>query len=152
MELLKYITTNLNSFDDKSIYKGRTIHFNKRATLLANDLFYMCEIINQNLGNVNNLSGCADYGIPRTFRDYGILNYSKELEEIIDNEKEILHDSEMEIEIRANMLYIIELIKDELSKKNILINSVELDYLIWWMGKKNKDRKSIAHHTITIFY
>ena len=49
-------------------------------------------------------------------------------------------------------IYIIELIKDELSKKNILINSVELDYLIWWMGKKNKDRKSIAHHTITIFY
>lgn len=152
MELLRYITTNLNSFDDKSIFKGRTIHFNKRATLLSNDLFYMSEIINQNLGNVNNLSGCADYGIPRTFRDYGILNYSKELEAFIDNEKEILHGSEMEIEIRANMLYVIELIKDELREKNILINSVELDNLIWWMGKKNKDRKSIAHHTITIFY
>ena len=70
----------------------------------------------------------------------------------IDNEKEILHDSEMEIEIRANMLYVIELIKDKLKQKNILINAVELDNLIWWMGKKNKDRKSIAHHTITIFY
>lgn len=152
VELLNYITSNLTSFDDKSMYKGKIIHFNKRATLLANDLFYMSETIRKNLGNVNNLSGCADYGIPRTFRDYGILKYSKELKELIDNEKEILHDSEMEIEIRANMLYVIELIKEELKNNNILINSVELDNLIWWIGKKNKDRKSVAHHTITIFY
>lgn len=151
-ELLNYITSNLTSFDDKSMYKGKIIHFNKRATLLANDLFYMSETIRKNLGNVNNLSGCADYGIPRTFRDYGILKYSKELKELIDNEKEILHDSEMEIEIRANMLYVIELIKEELKNNNILINSVELDNLIWWIGKKNKDRKSVSHHTITIFY
>lgn len=152
VELLNYITSNLTSFDDKSMYKGKIIHFNKRATLLANDLFYMSETIRKNLGNVNNLSGCADYGIPRTFRDYGVLKYSKELKELIDNEKEILHDSEMEIEIRANMLYVIELIKEELKNNNILINSVELDNLIWWIGKKNKDRKSVAHHTITIFY
>lgn len=152
VELLNYITSNLTSFDDKSMYKGKIIHFNKRATLLANDLFYMSETIRKNLGNVNNLNGCADYGIPRTFRDYGVLKYSKELKELIDNEKEILHDSEMEIEIRANMLYVIELIKEELKNNNILINSVELDNLIWWIGKKNKDRKSVAHHTITIFY
>lgn len=152
VELLNYITSNLTSFDDKSMYKGKIIHFNKRATLLANDLFYMSETIRKNLGNVNNLSGCADYGIPRTFRDYRVLKYSKELKELIDNEKEILHDSEMEIEIRANMLYVIELIKEELKNNNILINSVELDNLIWWIGKKNKDRKSVAHHTITIFY
>ena len=49
------------------------------------------------------------------------------------------------------MLYVIELIKIELKKKNIIINSVELDNLVWLMGKKN-NKKSIAHHTITIFY
>ena len=141
-ELLKYITDNFSSFDDKSIYKNKTIHFNKRATLLTNDLFYLSKTINNNLGNVNNLSGCADYGIPRTFRD--------ELSSMIDNEKEILHDSEMEIEIRANMLYIIEIIKEVLEQKGIIVNSVELDNLIWWMGKKNK--KSNSHHTVTIFY
>lgn len=152
VELLNYIINNIHCFDDKSMYKERVIHFNKRATLLVNDLFYLSKVINSNLENVNNLSGCADYGIPRTFRDYGILEYSKELEQLIDNEKEILHDSEMEIEIRANMLYVIEIIKKELKNKDIVINSVELDNLIWLIGKKNKDRKSIAHHTITIFY
>lgn len=149
-ELLKYITDNFSSFDDKSKYKNKIIHFNKRATLLTNDLFYLSKTINCNLNNVNNLSGCADYGIPRTFRDYNILIYNDELSKMIDNEEEILHDSEMKIEIRASMLYIIEIIKEKLKHKGIVINSVELDNLIWWMGKKNK--KSNAHHTVTIFY
>lgn len=151
VELLKFITDNFGSFDDKSQYKGKTIHFNKRAILLVNDLYYLSETIRNNIGNVNRLSGCADYGIPRTFRDYGLLIYSDELASIIDNEEELSHDSNMEIEIRGNMLYIIELIKKRLKDNNIIVNSVELDNLIWWMGKKI-DRKSVAHHTITIYY
>lgn len=148
--LLKYIINNLQSFDDKSVYKNRIIYFYKRATLLTNDLFYLSNTIRANIKNVNNLSGCADYGIPRTFRDYNILIYDKELANLVDNEKEILHDSEMEIEIRANMLYIIEIIKENLQRKGININSVELDNIIWLIGKKNK--KTTAHHTITIYY
>lgn len=136
ISLLNYITTNFSSFDDKSIYKGKIISFNKRATLLVNDLFYLSKKIRSNINHVNHLSGCADYGIPRTFRDYGILEYSEELEKLIDNEKEILRDSEMEIEIRANMLFVIEMIKEKLKERNIIINSVELDNFIWLMGKK----------------
>lgn len=150
LELLNYITNNFKSFDDNAVYKNKLIHFNKRATLLTNDLFYLSNTIRNNVKNVNNLSGCADYGIPRTFRDYNILKYNEELEELIDNEKEILAGSEMEMEIRANMLYVIELIKEKLLQKGIIVNSVELDNLIWWMGKKNK--KSNTHHTITIYY
>ena len=150
-ELLKYITDNFKSFDDKSLYKDNIIHFNKRATLLVNDLYYVSETIRNNLGNVNNLSGCADYAIPRTFRKYGLLVYNNELGKKVDNGEEILHDSEMEIEIRANMLYIIELIKERLKEKNIIINSVELDNLIWLMGKRIKDKGEV-HHTITIYY
>lgn len=151
-DLLEYITSHLDSFDDKSNYKGNTIHFNKRATLLVNDLYNVSSTIRTNIGNVNNLSGCADYGVPRVFRDFGILEYSKKLTDIIDSEKELKHDSEMEIEIRANMLYCIELIKDELLLKNTVINAVQLDNLIWWVYKKNIGRKSIAHHTITMYY
>lgn len=112
----------------------------------------MSNKIRKNISNVNNLSGCADYGIPRTFRDYGILEYSPSLANKVDNEIEIPHDSEMEIEIRANMLYVVEKIKEYFNDKSISINSVELDNLIWLLGKNNKDRKSIAHHTVTIYY
>lgn len=150
-DLLKYITEKFSSFDDKSTYKGKTIHFNKRATLLTNDLFYLSSTIRKNVGNVNNLSGCADYGIPRTFRDYGLLIYNKELADIVDSEKEVPRDSNMEIEIRGNMLYIIELVKEKLKKKGIIVNSVELDNLIWLLGKKI-EHKTPTHHTVTIYY
>lgn len=80
-----------------------------------------------------------------------MLVYSDELANLIDSEEEIPHDSDMEIEIRGNMLYIIELIKEKLTEKNIIVNSVELDNLIWWFGKKST-HKSMSHQTITIYY
>ena len=77
--------------------------------------------------------------------------YSDELAKKVDNEEEIPHDSDMEIEIRGNMLYIIELIKEKLKAKGIIVNSVELDNLIWLMGKR-LDKRSNSHHTVTIYY
>ena len=138
-------------FDDYSEYKGKTIHFNKRAILLVNDLFYMSKTINKNIGNVNNMLGCADYGIPRTLRTYGVLEYSDELSEKVDNEIEIESNSEIEVEIRANMLYALELMKKKLKEAGKEINSVELDNLIWQMGRKKKNILPY-HHTTTIFY
>lgn len=151
VELINYVVNNINSFNDKSEYKGKIIHFNKRATLLTNDLYHLSSTIRNNVKNVNNLSGCADYAIPRTFRDYGILVYNDELANMVDNEIEIPHDSEYEIEIRGNMLYVIELIKNKLKEKNIIVNSVELDSIIWHMGKKITNRGN-SHHTVTIYY
>ena len=147
-ELIDFITSKFKCFDDKSIYKDKVIHFNKRATLLVNDLYNVSNTIKNNIGNIDNLSGCADYAIPRILRDYGVLEYSEELSSLIDNEIEIKHDSEMEIEIRANMLYVIELIREKLNNK---INSVELDSIVWNMSR-NYNRKSISHHTVTIYY
>ena len=151
VELINYVVNNINSFNDKSEYKGKIIHFNKRATLLTNDLYHLSSTIRNNVKNVNNLSGCADYAIPRTFRDYGILVYNDELANMVDNEIEIPHDSEYEIEIRGNMLYVIELIKNKLKEKNVIVNSVELDSIIWNMGKKITNRGN-SHHTVTIYY
>lgn len=150
-ELLNYIINNFKYFNDCGAYKGRTIHFNKRATLLVNDLFYMSETINKNIENVNNMLGCADYGIPRTLRNYYVLEYNDELSDIVDNEIEIESNSEMEIEIRANMLYALEIMRNKLRNNGKIINSVELDNLIWQMGRKKKETLPY-HHTITIFY
>ena len=147
IELRSYIVDNFSHFKDESIYKGKTIHFYKRATLLVNDLYRVSNTIKNNIGNVDNLTGCADYAIPRIFRDYGLLIYNDELANLIDSEQLIEHDSEMEIEIRANMLYLIELIKNKLHG----INSIELDSIIWNMGHRIP-KKSNSHHTITIYY
>lgn len=150
-ELLNYIINNFKYFDDCSHYKNKIIHFNKRATLLVNDLFYISDTINKNIGNVDNMFGCADYGIPKTLRTYDILEYNDELSKNVDNEVEIIANSEMEIEIRANMLYVLEIMKKELQNSGKNINCVELDNLIWQMGRKKKNAIPY-HHTITIFY
>ena len=149
-KLLKFIIDNFYSFNDTSIYKGKSICFNKRANLLVNDLFWISPTINSNIENVNNLTGCADYVIPRIFRDFGLISYNDELAYLIDNEIEIKHNSEMEIEIRAVTIYIIELIKKNLLKKHIKINSIELDNIIWKFGNDKKKTKN--HHTLTTFY
>lgn len=151
IELLNYIVSNFKYFDDSSNYKDVIVHFYKRVTLLVNDLFYMSETIHNNIKNVDNLGGCADYGVPRTLRTYGILEYNEELANLVDNEIEIKHNSEMEIEIRANMLYVIEFAKNKLNSTGKKVNSIQLDNLIWQMGRK-KQNILPYHHTVTIFY
>ncbi len=151
LEMLDYITQNFWHFDDKSLYKSKIIKFNKRATLLVNDLFRLSDTIRNNLKSLNNLSGCADYAVPRLLCEYGILSYNKKLLKIIISNNLIEHNSDMEIEIRANTLYALELIKDALKERNIYLNSVEIDNIIWSM-RTSKEHSLPVHKTITIYY
>lgn len=150
-ELLKYITQNFWHFDDRSEYKNQIIEFNKRATLLVNDLYQLSETIKNNIKSLDNLTGCADYAVPRILYEYGILNYNETLLQIIASNKLIEHNSNMEIEIRANTLYALELIKETLKENNIYLNSVEIDNIIWNM-RINKVYSLPVHKTLTIYY
>lgn len=150
-ELLNYIVSNFKHFDDKSKFKGKIIHFNKRAILLTNDLFHLSKTIKNNIQNIDSLTGGADYALPRLFEEHGILKYTNELSDIILNEKLIRHNSQMEIEIRANTLYVLELMKQHLKEHHINLNSIELDNIIWNTRNQGKIRKP-PHHTKTIYY
>lgn len=152
VELLNKIISNFSNFRDISIYKGQEIYFFKRAILLVGDLILNVLSIKEKVRNDDNMLGCADYKIPQVLRHLGILEYSDELADIIDSEQIIEHDSEMEIEIRANMLYAIELIKNKLYQKGIIMNSVQIDNALWLLSK-NKEFKDKPHHlTKTIYY
>lgn len=151
LEMLNYITQNFWHFDDKSLYKNEVVKFNKRATLLVNDLYQLSDTIKNNLKSLDNLSGCADYAVPRLLCEYGILSYNEKLLETITSNILIEHNSYMEIEIRANTLYALELIKDDLKEKGIYLNSVEIDNIIWSM-RTSKEHSLPVHKTITIYY
>lgn len=150
IELERFISDNIASFDDKAHYLGKTIIFNKRCRLLINDLYLISDNIKKNIKNLNNLKGCADYSLPRYFREQKILEYSKELDKIIENEVEIPHDSKYEIEIRASTLCVIEIIRKNLNDRGIKLNSIELDKILWKISRTNKSSK--PHHTISIYY
>lgn len=150
-ELLSYIVDNFSHFDDKSDFKGRTIHFNKRAILLVNDLFNLSATIRNNIKNIDGLTGGADYSIPKVFAAYGVFEYNYKLLNMIKTGFLIEHNSQMEVEIRGNTLYVIELIKSILKEKKIYINSVQLDNIIWKMRLFIND-DMLVHHTKSIYY
>lgn len=152
MELLNKIINKFSNFKDISFYKGRKVYFFKRAILLVGDLILNVASIKAKVINDDNMLGCADYKIPQVLRHLGILEYSNELANIIDSKQILEHDSEMEIEIRANMLYAIELIKNRLYQKGINMSSVQIDNALWLLSK-NKAFKDKPHHlTKTIYY
>ncbi len=145
------IIKNFLNFRDISMYKGKEIYFFKRANLLVGDLLANIPQIKENIQD-NNLLACADYKIPQVLRHLGILEYREDLANLVDSQKEIRHDKEEEIEIRACMLYAIELIKKELEQKNIYLNSSEIDNALWLLSK-NPNFKGKPHHlTRTIYY
>jgi len=148
-ELLDYIVANFPSFQDISIYNGKKIYFYKRATLLVRDLFEVSPKIHSNIQSIDCLLGCADYGIPRALRRFGVLEYSEELSWLVDHKRLIERDSDYEIEIRANMLYALELIKEALLLEGKKINSINLDGIIWSTGRNVEGEH---HLTKTIFY
>lgn len=150
LNLEKYIVENFNNFKDVSNYKGKSIAFNKRCRLVIADLFFISKIIHNNIKNINNIMGCADYSLPRYFREIGIFEYSYELTKMIDEEIELEHNSNCEIEIRAATLYVLEIIKKELGKKNIIVSSIELDNKLWYISRAKRTTK--PHHTISIYY
>lgn len=144
-ELYKFITS-FKHFNDVSFYKGKEIYFYKRATLLIHDLFDLSDTIHNNIKNIDDVLGCADYIIPRGLRKDGILVYDDDLASKVDSYEEILEGSEYEVEIRAFTLYVIEYVKNKIDKS---VNSAVWDSTIW---NYFRGKGGIAHRTDTIYY
>ncbi len=149
-KLLRYIVNEFDNFNDIGVYKKKEVEFHKRAIVLVKDLFFNVLIIRNNLKNIDSLPGCADYNIPRFLYDIGILEYSNDLVTKIKENTQLLHNSDEEIEIRANMIYAIKLICDKLKENNENINMICLDNILWNLSRKNKNSNN--HKTISIFY
>ena len=145
IELLDRIVNTFHNFRDISLYHGKEVYFFKRAILLVGDFSLNVDSISKKIKDNNQMLGCADYKIPQVLRHFGILEYSKELSLLVDNKQEVPKNSDMEIEIRANMLYCIELIKEALVSQGKDLNSIEIDNALWLLSK-NPSVKDRPHH------
>ncbi len=148
-ELFKVLIENFKYFNDVSIYKGEPVYFYKLAQLLTSDILHIRKIKEKVNVNYEHLLGCADYKIPQVMRNLGVLEYSRDLEELINNKKEIIKDSNYEIEIRASVIVAIDIINKKTLYKfcPIMIN----DY-IWIMGQDSSIKAFPYHLTRTRFY
>ncbi len=133
-KLFQFIIDNFNSFKDEREYCGENVYFYKLAQLLTSDILHLRELIEGIHVDYSHLVGCADYKIPQTMRALGIIEYSNELAEIIDNSKEIEINSKYEIEIRASMITVINYIKEKIKK----YNSIDINDYFFMESKKVK--------------
>lgn len=153
LKLLEVITSNFPSFYDSAIYHGKEVLFHKRAQLLIADIYRKFE--GKGIGkikNINQLTAFADYKLPQILRKMGILDYSSDLAEKIDNKILIPQGSEEEIEIRANTIWAIELMKNELKSRFPNVTSIEIDSYLWLKGQEKSPPDKPYHLTKTIFY
>lgn len=149
MKLLNIILDNFPSFQDSSFYQGQKIFFHKRAQLLVADI---CNNFDFNLENADQLTACADYKIPQVLRRLGILEYSKELAEKVDQKILIPKDSEEEIEIRAATIWAVEYIKEELTKEIPKIKSIDINDYLWLLSQQKTPTDKPYHRTRTTAY
>jgi hypothetical protein len=142
-------------FRDVQRYTGDLeVPFYKRAQLTAADL--SLALNRQGLGRFDDLDRLtifADNLVPHVLRIDGVLTYDPDLARRIDREERITPNSPEEIEIRANALHAVELIKQTLQRHDQPVTSMGLDYVLWNRGQE-KHYKSIKprHRARTVYY
>lgn len=149
ISLLDYIINHFSYFDDESIYNGDKVYFYKRAQLLTSDILHVREIVEKVKVDYSHLVGCADYKIPQVMRNLGMLEYSNELAKLVDNKVNLKYGSEMEVEIRANDLVVIDYIAKKLNNK---VSRMDINDYIWLLGQNKSKNDKPYHRTLTIYY
>lgn len=149
IQLFEYIINNLDYFKDEGSYNNENVYFYKRAQLLVSDILHIREKIEKIKVDYSNLLGCADYKIPQVMRCFKILEFNTELSNLVDNKIELSENSEMEIEIRANDLVVINYIYEKL--KNT-VTRMDINDYIWSLGQDKSKMIKPYHRTLTNHY
>ena len=140
-------------FNDVGGYNGVEVPFYKRAQITVADLNIAFK--GRRWGQFNDLDHLtifADNLVPHVLRMDGVLIYEKSLVDRIDGGTLIPAGSAEEVEIRACALHAVELLKKEILKSELLVNSPQLDYLLWNRGQQPRYKAVPRHRTRCVFY
>ena len=150
--LIPRIAYQIPSFNDVTYYNGGMVYLWKRAQILAADVIGAFQ--GRGLGAFKDpeyLTAFADYKLPQILFHYGILEYTPELREKIQNLVILPAGSPEEIEIRSATIWAVELLKFILNRRGKNLLSYEIDWLLW--NESQKEKMRLPHHlTGTIFY
>ena len=89
----------------------------------------------------------ADYRVPVTLREFGMLEYADEVRNAIVSKQEIPSNSEVEIEIRAataSSRWKQYRLTSRASPTPV--SSVVIDWLLWEMGEAKRENSHEPHH------
>ncbi|MDA2913523.1 queuosine salvage family protein [Acidobacteriia bacterium AH_259_A11_L15] len=115
--LLDRLVKEFPRFRDVSPYGDHQVKFYKLAQL---GLWILHSALSRSgrfrLEDPERLTAFADYIVPAALRILGILSYSAELEETIQQRRLIPRDTPQEVEIRAHTLYATALLTEEVNR------------------------------------
>jgi hypothetical protein len=147
------LVERMSSFRDVAEYRGRRVSFYKRAQILCADLYGAFE--GRRWGHfedIDRLTAFADYKLPQVLRHLEILYYEHELGQRVDRMVPLMAGCPEEIEIRANTIWAVDMIREELASLGNPLRAFEIDWILWNLGQ-HKDFALRPHHrTVTIFY
>jgi len=158
-KLVDLVAQHFPGFRDHGVYKGQQVFLYKRAQIWVGDVWGAFG--GRGLGDfhdIDQLTMFADYRVPVTLAELGILSYSPELLRKIEDGEQLMPGSEMELEIRACTVAAVERLRDcllerhrELMQTGRPLNSVLLDWWLWEEGEKKRSEQK-HHRTLTIYY
>ena len=152
IELVRLLASELNSFRDEAVYRGQVVPFYKRAQILASDLHGAFG--GQRWGKLSRmqaLTAFADYKLPQILRHHGILRYSDPLASRVDSKAPLEAGANEEVEIRANTIWAVELMAQDLRSLGLDAPSHRVDWLLWHASQDSAHMRPY-HRTRTIFY
>ena len=153
LNLVELLVENLPSFRDRAEYYGTKIYFYKRAQIFVADLYGA--FAGKDWGyfkDIDRLTAFADYKLPQVLRHVGILRYERALEYKVDQGIFLEAGSPEEIEIRANTIWAVELMRQELTQMGKELRAFEIDWILWNLGQESQFKEKPYHKTVTTFY
>jgi hypothetical protein len=151
--LTRLLTEKLSSFQDTATYQGHQVFFYKRAQIFAADLHGAFGAKDWgSFTDMVQLTAFADYKLPQVLRELGILRYAPALAQKVDHKILLESGGAEEVEIRANTIWAVELIRKELARQGKGLRAFEIDHILWHLGQEAVFKKKPYHRTLTIFY
>ncbi|GJJ69950.1 hypothetical protein EMPS_02299 [Entomortierella parvispora] len=181
LKLVELVTSNFSSFRDEATFCGRKVQIFKRAQILVADLWACFQ--DKDYGHfkdIDEITMFADYRVPQALYHFHCLHYSPELLLILDRGELLPNGSELEVEIRGNSIWAVELIRRrilELIEQEVIekqkqlsgdddaplpkmmkVNAILIDFFIWDFAKAAQldltlgQRPVKVHRTRSVFY
>lgn len=152
-ELVRLVSEKLASFRDVATYGTHRVFFYKRAQILASDLYGAFNGMDWGyFKDIDKLTAFADYKLPQVLRHLGILCYGPDLTQKVDQGILLEAGSREEVEIRANTIWAVELIRQRLASMGRKLMAFEIDGVLWNMGQREMVNVRPYHRTVSIFY
>lgn len=142
-------------WNDVGIFRGEKVYFLKRAQILVADLWAAFD--GKGYGrfdDIDTITIFADYRIPQALVSLNLIKYSSPAIDLIRNTI-LEHNSDLEMEIRGNSIWAVNLIQKYIqTKSENHINAILIDFYIW--DYVTKDREAFEnipfHKTRSIYY